>query len=125
MSLNVYRDGRLSWTKILWLLVAFPTALARQIVGDFEPGDPLFMIPVSLGNIVVRIIERADVNREGQAALCLALPCQRGSTLITKAASHTRRGIVNLAVSLCELDPILFEHHDGDDRRAGVPTRLL
>ncbi len=107
------------------LPVAISIVLARQIVGSFEPSNPLTMIPVSLGNKVVGIVERADVNREDRAALRLALPCQGRSTLITETTSHTRRGIVNLAVALRELDPIAIEHHNGDDRGTGVPTTAM
>ena len=41
----------------------------RQIVGDFEPGNPEFMIPMSIRNIVVGIIERADVQEDEREAV--------------------------------------------------------
>ena len=43
------------------LLVACGAVIARQIVGDFEPGNSLSVTTVHVGNIVVGIIERADV----------------------------------------------------------------
>ena len=112
-----------------WLLVATPTALAWQIVRNFEPGNALCMIPVLDRNKFVGIIECADVNGDYRVvwltSAAFGLPCQRGSTLITEATPHTRRGIVYFAVTLGELDPITFEHHNGDDRSAGVATTAM
>lgn len=109
----------------MWFLIAVPSALARQIVSDFEPDYPEFMIPMSVGNIVVGIIERADVQqdeRETTPLFFIAFICQRGSTFPAKSSTHARRRIVNLAVTLCERDPLSFESRIGGDRCSGVVT---
>jgi len=102
---------------MVWLMAALSASLARQVVGDFEPGNPVSMKPMPVGNIVVGIIQCADVKIDR----AFALKWQRGSTLITETTSYTRRGIVNLAVALCELDPISFESHKGDHGCTGMP----
>jgi hypothetical protein len=110
------------------LLVAVSTALAWQIVGDFEPGNPLFMIPVPLGNMVVRIIERADVQedeREVVPFFFLTFICERGPTIPAKSSTHARRRIVNLAVTFCERNPFSFKSRIGGDRRSGVVTTAM
>ncbi len=48
-------------TKMGWLMAALSASLARQVVGDFEPGNPVSMKPMPVGNIVVGIIQCADV----------------------------------------------------------------
>ncbi len=121
------RAGFLYLTGLI-VLSGVGTALAWSIVGDFEPGYPLFMIPMSVGNKVVGIIERADVQEDEWevAPFCfLAFICQCGSTIPAKSSTHARRRIVNLAVTLCERDPFSFESRIGGDRCSGVPATAI
>ena len=86
-------------------------ATAEDFFGNIEPANSLAMTHMDGGNVSVRMIEHTDVKSDQQEAPVRALPSQRGSTLTTEPAFHTRRGPVNLAVPLCERDPIRRERH--------------
>ena len=75
--------------------------------------------------MIIGIVERTDVKLDDQPVKGFAFPCQWGSTLSTEATSHSRRGIVNVAVVLGETNLVCLENNKGDNRCAGVPPAAM
>ena len=104
--------------------VAIQAVIARQIVGDVEPGDPPTVVPVQAGNVNVGIVEGADVKLDSPGVVFLALNGQRGSALVAERPPHPRRGLVDLAFPFREPDLVGLENYQRDDRCAVVPPAI-